>query len=308
MIFDLHCDTLLKIYRDDTSLRRNAYHLDIEKMLAGPSTAQFFAMYVDLAGTQDAFKTCNEMIDKFEEEISSNPEIAQARDYDMLVDHQSKGLMSGVVTIEEGGVLQGNLANVKHFFDRGCRAITLTWNYENELGYPNMLFPDKGLKPFGIEVVKEMNRLGILIDVSHLSDAGFYDCIKHSKDPIIASHSNARSVCNHFRNLTDDMILALKANGGVMGMNYCSFFLDGSQVSKVASIIEHISYIKDLAGLEVIALGSDFDGIGGELEIKDMGSVHLLKEGLEAKGFTADEIDMIFYKNAMRVFKQVTEK
>ncbi len=303
MIFDLHCDTILKIYQDNTQLKTNDYHISEDKMLKAGSLAQFFAMFVNMQKVDDPFVTCNEMIDVFEREVAKSQVIKKGTAAsDIAEDH-----ITGILTIEEGGVLKGEMKNLLHFYKRGVRSIVLTWNYENEIGYPNYEFTykDKGLKPFGIEVVKKMNDLGMLVDVSHLSDGGFYDCIKHSTKPIIASHSNARAVCGHSRNLTDDMILALKENGGVMGINFCSQFLDGSNLSKVSSIVEHIKYIKNLAGIDIIALGTDYDGIRCDLEISDISKMAMLKQALEKEHFTTEEIEKIFYKNALRVYRDV---
>ncbi len=304
MLFDLHCDTILRIYGEDTELRKNDYHIDCEKMVQGESLAQFFAMFVDLDTTDDAYKTCNEMIDCFDREFELNNDCV-TQGY--IAKDVQKDKVTGIITIEEGGVLQGDINKLTHFYNRGVRSITLTWNYENEIGYPNCKpeFKDKGLKPFGLEVIKQMNDLGMLIDVSHLSDGGFWDCINHSNQPIIASHSNARALCDHSRNLTDEMILALRDKGGVMGMNFCSHFLDGTGLSKVKSIVDHIKYIDKLAGIDIIAIGSDFDGIGNDMEIEDMSKMYLLKEALDKEGYSEDDIEKIFYKNALRVFKTV---
>ncbi len=303
MIFDLHCDTILKIYQDNTQLKTNDYHISEDKMKKAGSLAQFFAMFVDMQKVADPYVTCNEMIDVFDREVAKSQVIKKGTAAsDIAEDH-----ITGIITIEEGGVLKGEMKNLLHFYERGVRSIVLTWNYENEIGYPNYEFTykDKGLKPFGIEVVKKMNELGMLVDVSHLSDGGFYDCIKYSTKPIIASHSNARAVCGHSRNLTDDMILALKENGGVMGINFCSQFLDGSYLSKVSSIVEHIKYIKNLAGIDIIALGTDYDGIRCDLEISDISKMAMLKQALENEHFTQEEIEKIFYKNALRVYRDV---
>ena len=306
MLFDLHCDTIMRIYKDKTCLKTNDYHIDINKMIKGKSSAQFFAIFVDLKSTDNSYKTCNEMIDCLDSEISKNNEyIQQALNYSGILECQKINKIAAITAIEEGGVLQGSMANLHHFYNRGVRYLTLTWNYENELGYPNISHKESGLKPFGIEVVKEMNKLGMLIDVSHLSDAGFWDCIKYSNSPIIASHSNARAICNHTRNMNDEMILALKENGGVMGMNFCNSFLGDSKISKIDDIIKHIKYIKNLAGIDIIAIGTDFDGIDGPLEIEDMSKMDLLRNALKQEGFTQDEIDKIFYKNAERVINQV---
>ena len=155
-------------------------------------------------------------------------------------------------------------------------------------------------------MVKEMNKLGMIVDVSHLSDKGFWDVINTSTKPIVASHSNARGVCKNVRNLTDEMIIALHKNGGVMGMNYCADFMDvDPEIGKntIDCTIKHIKYIKELVGVDVIALGSDFDGIDPNIEIKDASLMPRLVERLKEEGFTEEEIEKITYKNALRVFK-----
>ena len=199
--------------------------------------------------------------------------------------------------------------------------MTLTWNFKNEIGHPNIDYfsitkdeirkngptinTKDGLTPFGIEVVHEMNRLGMIIDCSHLSDKGFYDVIEHSTKPIVCSHSNARTVCNHPRNMTDDMLFKLKDNGGVLGMNYCHAFVRETEgLATVKDIVKHINYIRDLIGIDYIGLGSDFDGIGNkDIELKDASMMSLLLDELKNQGYTEEEIDKICYKNVLRVFK-----
>jgi membrane dipeptidase len=183
----------------------------------------------------------------------------------------------------------------------------LTWNFPNEIGYPNCekQYMDKGLTPFGQEVVHEMNRLGMIIDTSHLSDAGFYDVAKLSTKPFVASHSNARAVCGHTRNLTDDMIKLLSDKGGVMGINFEKSFLGGNDVSRVEDMIKHIRHIVSVGGIGVAAIGTDFDGISPSREIDNIGEMYKLYDGLKASRFSEDDIDRIFFKNAMRVIKDV---
>lgn len=308
MLIDLHCDTVMRMANEDENLRKNDFHIDLEKLRKSQSMTQFFAMFIDLQKVDSAYDVCKQYISKYQLELEKNKDlIVNVTNYDGIMKAQEAHMLSGLMTIEEGGCIEGSLEKLEEFYNLGVRAITLTWNYENEIGYPNhkYKYKDKGLKPFGIEAIKRMNDLGILIDVSHLSDGGFYDCIRYSTKPIIATHSNARACHDHSRNLTDDMILALKANGGIMGMNFASRFLDGSDLSKVESIVDHIVYIKDLAGIDIIAMGSDFDGIGCELEIKDMSYMYLLVDALKERGFTSEEIDKIFYKNALRLIKEV---
>ncbi|MBQ8446761.1 MAG: membrane dipeptidase [Clostridia bacterium] len=169
---------------------------------------------------------------------------------------------------------------------------------------------DYGLTDFGFSLVQEMNRLGMVVDVSHLSDKGFYDVLSVAKKPIVASHSNARGVCRNVRNLTDDMLKRLADNGGVTGINYAAGFLcENEQKGRhtIAYAVEHIRYIRDKVGADYIALGSDFDGIQNDIELFDCSQTPLLLQALEREKFTADEIEKIAYKNALRVFKENME-
>lgn len=180
----------------------------------------------------------------------------------------------------------------------------MTWNYENCIGYPNSLDNDvmrKGLKHFGFEVVERMNELGMIIDVSHLSDGGFFDVIKHTRRPVIASHSNAREITRVPRNMTDEMMHILADKGGIMGLNFHPYFLGKDNVSKIEHMIKHIKHIKNKAGIDTVALGSDFDGIEGKLEISNIGEIKKLIIELENSGFNQDEIEKICYVNAQRI-------
>ena len=217
------------------------------------------------------------------------------------------GKLSAIITIEEGGAIKGKLQNLRNFYRLGVRLITLTWNYPNEIGYPSCMpeHMDKGLTPFGEEVVHEMNKLGMLIDVSHLSDGGFHDVARLSTKPCVASHSNARALCPHTRNLTDDMIKVLSNKGGVMGINFEREFLGNRDISTVEEMVNHIKHIRNVGGIEVIAIGTDYDGINQQLEIENMGQISKLILGLQNNGFNEEEIEKIFYKNALRVIKDV---
>ncbi|MPM36139.1 hypothetical protein SDC9_82734 [bioreactor metagenome] len=150
-----------------------------------------------------------------------------------------------------------------------------------------------------------MNELGMIIDVSHLNDGGFYDVSRNSKKPFIASHSNARNVTGASRNLTDDMIKVLGNHGGITGINFCKFFLGESKISKVDDIIKHIKHIVNVGGIDVVAMGSDFDGIPDDLEMKDISQMYMLQDALLKSGFNEDEIEKMMYKNALRVIKDV---
>jgi len=317
-MIDLHCDTIAKLLFDKkANLKDNEYQVDIKKLKAAESSVQFFALFAPpMFCEKEGVKANNqhelvlEMYDVFKREIDYNDDISFAKSYEDIINNEKANKISAFLTIEGMGSLESKLDRVKEYYDMGFRLFTLTWNYINSVGYPNV--PDenmsKGLTDFGIKVVKKMNELGILIDVSHLSDQGFWDVIKYSNKPIVASHSNARALGHHVRNLTDDMLIALKENGGITGINFCSAFLTEDTMSKemyVYQLVDQIEYIKDLVGIDVIALGTDFDGIGGTLEISDISKMHLLKDELRKRKFTEEEIEKIWYKNALRVIKEV---
>lgn len=317
-VCDLHCDTIsvikhaYKRFNKEFHLNENELSIDINKMEKGNYLLQTFAMFIYLRKEIDPYIEVKDMIQVFKKEINSNNDkIKQVYSYDDIIENERNGLMSALLSVEEGAVVKGDLSLLEDIYNDGVRMITLTWNFENEIGYPHVMGKvnsNLGLKPFGLAMIKKMEELGIIIDVSHLSDDGFYDVYNNTTKPFIASHSNSRSVCNHSRNLTDDMILKLASRGGVMGINYCdSFINEGSSKEElfvnVDDLVKHIEYIKNLAGVDCIALGSDFDGIGLNNEIDNASKMQLLKDRLYERGFTKEEIEKIFYKNVLRVFK-----
>lgn len=328
-VVDMHCDTIMAIYQaskknEVIELQANDLNISVEKMKQGDYLAQCFAMFVPLAKVENAFETVNEMIDIFYNELDKNSDtLALALNYEDIIKNQEMGKMSAILTIEEGGTTKSNLHFLRNIYRLGVRMITLTWNYENGIGFPNFTKkPDgsldhqtpnikDGLTPEGILMVQEMERLGMIIDVSHLSDAGFYDVLKYTTKPFVASHSNARGQCNHVRNMSDDMIKAFASRGCVMGINYAAAFLEEEPedkthfMSTVDNMIKHIQYIKDLVGIDYIGLGSDFDGISQNLEMKDASQLNKLESAMISAGFSKEEIEKVFYKNVLRVFREI---
>lgn len=216
-----------------------------------------------------------------------------------------------LLTVEEGGILNYDMSRLDQLYDRGIRLVTLTWNYENCFGFPNSRDASRmalGLKPFGIETVQRMLELGMMVDVSHLSDGGFYDVAKICKSfqkPFVASHSCARTLCSHPRNLTDDMLRILGEGGGVAGINFYGAFLNEAGGSDVDSMMRHIRHMVNQAGIEAVAIGTDFDGFDGGSEIADASQMPKLFEALRSGGFKEDEIEKIAWKNAVRVMREV---
>ena len=315
-LIDLHCDTLLGlVHGENINLKSNHLCVDLEKMKHADSMAQFFACFINMRRIQGedrwnrGYEYARNMISRAKEEFSKYPdEIALARNYEELLHNENNGKMSAFLTVEEGGIIDGKMENLEALYREGIRLITLTWNEENCLAFPNSndaAIMNSGLKPFGIEVVERMNDLGMMVDVSHLSDGGFWDVMTYSKKPVVASHSNARALCGHRRNLTDEMIHALAENGGVAGINFYPCFLNEQAKATVDDLVHHIERMYRLGGEDFVAMGTDFDGFDdGELDIKHLGQMEMLYDALKKRRFNEAQLEKFWFRNAMRVIKE----
>ena len=218
------------------------------------------------------------------------------------------GKASAVLTIEDGRLVQGSMERLAWLKSEGVAAIGLTWNRENCFGFPNSRSPElmqKGLTAFGKEAIAEMNRLGILVDVSHLSDGGFYDVARLSTRPFIASHSNCRAINPHPRNLTDDMIRCIAGAGGVAGLNFYPVFVSPDGEEETAEYLAaHVLHMMKVGGEDVIAIGTDFDGGDGKMEIRRPAQMELLFDVLKKKGLTARQLDKLASGNVLRVMEE----
>ncbi|MBG9980292.1 membrane dipeptidase [Facklamia sp. DSM 111018] len=319
---DLHCDTLMMTWQEEAGeniIKNQSFAVDFERLSKAGAYAQFFAIFMLYPEIFEEIKRpvindweyITSLVQQLNNGLKQTEKVKLAKSFQDLNDNLNHNIVSAFLTLEDGRPLESDLNNLYRLYDLGIRLITLTWNFENSLAYPNSKDPsimNKGLKAFGFEVMEEMNRLGMIIDVSHLSDGGFFDLIKHSKDPIMASHSNARSLSNHPRNLTDEMIYLLADKGGIMGLNFCSSFLSADQdcnVSRIDDMVRHLNYIKKLVGIEVLALGTDFEGITCQLEIDSTDKLDLLFKRLDHEGWTSQEIEDFAYGNALRFIKEV---
>lgn len=329
-VWDLHCDTLYRLLgREDTAgepaveaFAKDGGMLDLAKMRAGDYLLQCFACFVGLEESPDPLVSALREADLFHRLLAAYPDdlvwVKSAADIDKLGED---GRIGAMLTIEEGAVCRDDLAILRDFYRLGVRMMTLTWNHQNGLGSPNITpdynedtWPVKdpgapGLTGVGREFVAEMERLHMIVDVAHLSDAGIRDLLAIATRPFAASHSNARTCCPHLRNLPDELLRAMGEKGCLIGLNYCPAFLDDTPdrkhcVGSVAQMARHAKYILNLAGEDALALGSDFDGIGGELEITGAQDLPLLAEGLVNEGIPARVVEKIFCKNARRFFRE----
>lgn len=318
-LIDLHCDTLWRLMdlEGEGDLLDNDGSVSIRKLENEGAMAQFFACFVyrdamDGNTPEEQYEAgywhVLDMIDYMAaqtERCSGRLEMAK-EPADIEIIHK-KGKIAAVLTVEEGGVLNGRLARLEELYERGVRLMTLLWNYENCIGAPNSrdrLLMEKGLTPFGIQVVEKMNGLGMIVDISHASDGVFWDVLRHSRKPVAATHSNCRALADHPRNLTDEMLKALGENGGVAGLNFYGPFLGTPDASRLEEMTAHVLHMIKVGGMDLPAIGTDFDGFDGmqKMDIPDIGRMGRLWEALKKKGLTEGQLDKIWYKNALRLW------
>lgn len=313
---DLHCDTLLCMQQEGNSLADASGHINLAGLLDAKALLQCFAAFIPMNNCAEQYgirETPWEyfllLADLFDREMEKHSALIRpVRSMGELMKNREEGLVSAMLTVEDGACIDGRIDRVKTLYDRGVRLITLTWNYENCIGFPNAddsRLHAKGLKPFGFDVLAEMDKLGIVVDVSHLSEGGFWDVVRAGTKPFVASHSCARALCGHRRNLTDDQLRALADRGGVCGVNfYADFLKKDAGHTENKDILRHMEHIVKVAGVETAALGSDFDGIDCTLEIRDYRGLPHLAECI-ADRFGSDAADKICRDNALRVLKDV---
>ena len=291
----LHCDTISEI-RDHPE---QDHHITLDKLQSGGVVLQCFALFTDLKGYEPPEKRAFELYGTFVEFLKQNRNrIGLVRTWQDFIEIREKQMMGALLTLEEGDVTFGDLEFLDTWYDLGVRMITLSWNHENRLA------DACGLTAYGRRYVQRMEELGMVVDVSHLNDNAFWDVYRISTRPFVASHSNARSLCHVSRNLTDDMIRAVADHGGVIGLNFYARFLkeDGEDYSEMEEMIRHIM---EVGGEDVIALGSDFDGITSRLELRDAAGLHRLADRMLEAGFTKDQVEKFSHENAERVFRKI---
>ncbi|MGN1148954.1 MAG: dipeptidase [Lachnospiraceae bacterium] len=315
---DMHCDTLLRsLLEGSNSIYDGDGMQSIKQMKEGGQLCQFFAIFFPprnmpvkdpkfVLPPDEAFFQI--LVQNLKTEVNAHADIIlMAYQYEDIIANQKAGKMSAILTVEDGRMVNGEMDKLVFMYEAGVRAISLTWNGTNCFGFPNSKekeIMESGLTPFGKEALELMNDLGILIDVSHLSDGGFFDVAKISKKPFVATHSNCRALTPHTRNLTDEMIKLLAQKGGVAGLNFGPEFTSPdvtSRESTVENLVEHVLHFIKVGGEDCVGLGTDFDGIGGNLEIGHPAEMHLLFDLLKKKGLTERQLEKLASGNVLRV-------
>lgn len=312
-ICDCHCDTLTELYNKNASLYENEQHFDIKRQIALGGGLQFCAIYVptEVFRYQGGLRYTLCLLDKYNQEIKKLHgngidvlQVRTAEDAGNVLKHKAATLLA----IEEGGAIDGSLEALRCLYELGVRAMTLTWSNRNDIADGiNEEATGSGLTLFGKQVVAEMNRLGMLVDVSHISTAGFWSVIETSTKPIIATHSNAKSLCSHPRNLNDEQIKALAQNGGLAGITFAGQFLEEDwRNACIESVYKHIDYMLNLIGNDDhIGFGSDFDGISHPpYNIQGVQDYKSLIEYL-SKYYSDETINKITHQNVINLLQKV---
>ncbi|MEL7387647.1 MAG: dipeptidase [Pseudomonadota bacterium] len=352
ILIDTHIDVPYRIHNKwaDVTKATSDGDFDYPRAVQGGLNAPFMSIYIpanlEFEGKGKSYQLANQLIDSMEAIVQRAPDKFAIADSTADIKAQFKqGKMSIAMGMENGSPIEGDIKNLKHFYERGVRYITLAHSQSNHISDSSYDIRRKwkGLSPFGKELVKEMNNIGMLVDVSHISDDAFYQVMEISKVPVIASHSSLRKYTPGFeRNMNDEMLLALKKNGGVIQINFGSSFVtaqagswydqlksakaekkkDGTKLSKdfdaayraknpfpfasLEQVLDHIDHVVELIGIDYVGIGSDYDGVGDSLPtgLKDVSSYPNLVQGLMDRGYSDKDIKKILSGNMLRVWQQ----
>ena len=334
-IVDMHIDTPYRLWRqnlngdeiDDISKRTLKGDFDYPRAVSGGLNVPFFSIYTPASTQIDS--TSHEMavslISMIEDIVTLHSDkffIVKSTSDIELLDRERLGIAFGM---ENGAPIEGDLSRVQFYHDKGIRYITLTHSKSNHISdssYDENHQWEGGLSSFGKELIREMNKVGIMVDISHVSDRAFYESIEISEVPVIASHSSLRHFTPGFeRNVSDDMLIKLASKGGVISINFGSSFLTKKALeyrrnregpypfADVTDVVDHIDRVVNLVGIDHVGIGSDYDGVGDTLpsNLKDVSTFPNLISELLTRGYTEEDIEKILSGNIIRVWKEVED-
>lgn len=302
---DLHCDTISAIQESNESLINNSGQYDVTRALRADLLVQFFAMFTMPSDSNIVLRSTLKQVNKFLCEVAENNQyLFHVKTYEDLLaaDHHNK--MGCILHLEGAEALGVDLDMLDLLYKMGLRSLGLTWNYRNLLadGVAEGKFGG-GISKQGRRVIELMSSLGIALDLAHISEKCYFEALECYDKPVLVTHANCRTLCDHPRNLTDEQLQALAQNGGIIGITQVSDFIKESK-AEIDDMINHIVHIAELIGVKHIALGSDFDG-ADSVVISDISGYQDLPGHLSKRGFDKKEIEMIASGNALRVLQQV---
>ena len=311
MIIDLHCDTIQKSKDENISIDSDKLDFNIKDVPTNLPYIQCLATFINPKYNvkNNAFKRATSIINNFYKQYEINKEkIFIIKNKEDLKKRTFQNKIGVMLTIENGSAISSNLENISKFYNKGIRMMGITWNDDNELGCGAKTAEDTGLTNLGVQYVRNLEKKHIIIDVSHSSNQTFYDTLKNTSVPIIASHSCAKNICNHVRNLDDEQIKEIAKRKGVIGICFCKPFLTKSNRANAKDIVRHINYIVNLVGIDYVAIGSDFDGVEEQDKLDDIKGVKdmpILLDELFKYGYNENDIEKITSKNFLRVANEI---
>ena len=305
-IADTHCDTLSLLSKNNFLCGSADMNLSLPRLLRGNIKLQCFAVCVHPDNNGKCFAEGIKLVDKFDKLISDTELLTSVKTAEDITDLPGTSRIGAMLTVEGGDILDENENNIDILYERGMRMFSFTWNNSNFL-CGGIGENSSGLTQAGKNVLARCEEKGIIIDVSHISEKGFFDVVQNSSVPFIASHSNAKKICSHKRNLSDEQLTVIKKCNGCVGINFYPPFLNNSGIASVEDIIRHIEYIASLIGVEYICIGSDFDGVENNLPrgMEHPGKMQSICERLCRLNYPQKYIDMICHENIFRVLKNI---
>ncbi len=306
-LFDLHCDTLYRAYTEKSTLFNDSFHISFAKSGMISPYIQCLAVWIpDEYRGEDAVRLFQGCQEKLREQLDGT-ELVHCRTRKEL-DGLAQGGTGVVLTVEGGAVLNGRLENIAVLREAGVRMMTLTWNGRNELGDGVGVGNAGGLTDFGRQAVRELERQGIVVDVSHASEHLFDDVAEIAEKSFVASHSDAKAVCPHRRNLTDRQFGVIRDRGGLVGLNFCVDFLNKQGTNaKMYDIIRNAEHFLSLGGEKTLAIGGDFDGADIPPDMTGIETMPRLYEMFLHHNYSESLLEDIFFGNAFRFFQNVMD-
>lgn len=308
-LFDLHCDTLTRNlyppYERETEVLDNPrFHLSLSKVPAGVKWVQCFAVFIpDEVRGSDAIAFFDRAAAVFHRQAEKHQDrLTVCRTFSDIESAVRYNKCAAVLTVESGAALAGRLDRVGYLHSQGVRMMTLTWNGPNELASGHDT--PGGFTAFGREAVAEMERRNILVDVSHLNDRGFEELLGFARKPFVASHSNARAVCSHRRNLPDAFIREMAGRECLIGLNYCRAFLSDEKRGSLDDLYRHVCHFLDLGAERCLALGSDYDGAGFHPDLDSVEKSLRIRDYLISHGIPDQTAEGVTFRNAWAFFRK----
>lgn len=300
-LFDAHCDTIYEIMKKGGSLRENSLHTDLKRGMRYAPYAQVFAVWMPHG--DNMYLKYKKTIKRLLREFEQNSDIlVLCRSAEDAKKAAKEGRTAAFIAVEGAEKLDCSIDKLREAYELGVRLVNITWNYVNRLSGAALDSNRSGLTNEGRAFIRAAQEMGVIVDMSHISESAFYDTMEISTKPVIAGHSNSKAVCDHPRNITDEQFKALMKTGGVAGINLCPAFLGMSPTAETA--VEHIWHFLALGGAKNVCLGADLDGVDALPErmsgIEDMEQIY---EIMLRRNLTEDIARDVFYNNLMRVFE-----